>query len=128
METASDHVFSQVQIFMQHAGDQIAYESDAPPPADMNAYLKVFDGALSFPDTGWREIMLDTGFAYDGASSLEIVFMNKSGSSSSDKPYFAYKSDLAHDRMVRHFGETNAIFLEDGARLELATDVSSSQL
>ena len=105
VETASAFVFDDVEIYLKLAGDQVAYESDAPPPADMTGYVKSFDGALSFSEVGWREVALETDFAFDGTSSLEVVFLNKSGTSSTEKPFFAYKADLTHARMVRHFGE-----------------------
>lgn len=68
-----------------------------------NGYELVFDGSITFSETGWIEIPLDNEFIYNGEDNLEILIENKDGSYEFSYPRFNYQTGLSNYRLRRDY-------------------------
>jgi uncharacterized repeat protein (TIGR01451 family) len=69
-------------------------------------YVKVFDGTLTYTGSGWKTVSLDTPFAYDGASNLDVLYESRDGSYNNvGEPVFLYTPGFPESRVRRDFAD-----------------------
>lgn len=51
----------------------------AYPAPSNNGFTLVYDGSVTWDESGWQGVMLDTEFSYDGTSNLQILWENNQG-------------------------------------------------
>ena len=84
--TPENYAMENQQVYMKLTTDTevtVAY----PDPAN-NGFTLVFDGSVTWNEGGWQGVILDTEFAYDGSSNLQIVWINNDASYSGGYPNF----------------------------------------
>ncbi len=72
-----------------------------------SGYTLVFEGNLTFSQTGWHEIQLTTNFEYDGSKSLVVLWENRTGLS----PYAGFS---ATESVIKVVGSDTAFPTANG--------------
>jgi hypothetical protein len=84
--TPANYAMENQQLYMKLTTDTevaVAY-----PDPENNDFTLVFSGSVTWDGGGWQGVILDTDFAYDGTSNLQIVWENNDGSYSNSYPNF----------------------------------------
>jgi len=67
----------------------------------------VYDGSITYNGSGWKEIVLNSLFDYNGIDNLEFLFENRDGSYSTDYPKFLVQTALSENRVKRDFKDAS---------------------
>ncbi len=84
--TPANYAMENQQLYMKLTTDTevaVAY-----PDPENNDFTLVFSGSVTWDGGGWQGVILDTDFAYDGTSNLQIVWVNNDGSYTNGYPNF----------------------------------------
>ena len=88
-------------IYIKHTPATGFFDTGYPGTA---GYTRVFDGTVTYTGSGWKTISLDTPFAYDGASNLDILYESRDGSYKNvGEPVFLYTPGFPENRVRRDF-------------------------
>ena len=87
----TDYVFGNQKIYFKEI-TEATVTNDYPAPLT-NGFTLVYDGDVTFNGPGYQGVMLDTPFAYNGTSNLQIVWENHDGQWLTGYPSF-YKTDV----------------------------------
>ena len=98
----SNYTMQNQSIYIVHTTDNNFNSTAKPDPANMT---QVYQGSITFDGGGWKEIILDTPFNYNGSDNLIIYTENKWGDWQNGYPEFSsttvtgdkakYDSDLS---------------------------------
>jgi hypothetical protein len=88
------------KIYVRHTSDK-EYSNDTYPGT--NGFQLVFDGTITYTKSGWKEIIFDQTFMYNGVDNLEFLFENHDGSYSSNYPYFVGTRNVASYQIKRDY-------------------------
>ena len=102
--TPANYQMENQQVYMKLTTDTevtVTY----PDPTN-NGFTLVFDGSVNWNQSGWQGVNLDTEFAYDGTSNLQIVWENHNGDYASGYPNFL-KTDTTTNTCAYKYADTN---------------------
>ncbi len=88
------------KIYVRHTNANEQTDLNYPT---IQGFTLVYDGSITYNGTGWKEIVLQTQFIYNGIDNLEFLFENRDGSSSTNFPTFYYESGQAEYRTKRDY-------------------------
>jgi hypothetical protein len=95
------------KIYVRHT--TLGGYSSAQPsyPNDTSGFVLVYDGSITYNGSGWKEIVFDTPFFYNGEDNLEFRFENRAGFYVFNYPQFYFTSGLSTQRSRRDFRDAN---------------------
>lgn len=105
--TDAGNEFNNITIYMANVPESNLYTSFIMPDSN-HTFVKVLDSAnLSFTNTGWNIVTLDTSFAWDGHSNLLFAAKRDNGNYT-DGAEFAAHSTSGY--MTRYINQDSAPF------------------
>ena len=88
------------KIYVRHTTTNEYTESAYP---STTGFTLVYDGSITYNGTGWKEIVLQNVFEYNGVDDLEFLFENKDGSWDNNYPIFRGQTGMSEYRVKRDF-------------------------
>jgi hypothetical protein len=88
------------KIYVRHTKDG-EYTNDNYPGT--TGFRLVFEGTITYTKAGWKEIIFDETFLYNGVDNLEFLFENHDGSYASNYPYFVGTRNVAAYQIKRDY-------------------------
>ena len=86
--TPNNYTFTNQTYYMRHTTSSSIQSTNYVNPAADNSFQLVYSGTVTYNDSGWHDIILDTAFEYNGTDNLEVVVHNNHGQWSSGYPNF----------------------------------------
>ena len=98
------YVFENQKIYFKET-TEATVTNDYPAPLT-NGFTLVYDGDVTFNGPGYQGVMLDTPFAYNGTSNLQIVWENHDGAWTSGYPTY-YTTNVGSNVGAYKYADTN---------------------
>ncbi len=96
------------KIYFKHTSDTVV--PVAYPNPETAGFTLVYDGPITWNDSGWQGVMLDTAFEYNGTDNLQIVWENWDGSYVNEYPRF-YSTEVGYNISAYKYTDTNFPFV-----------------
>lgn len=92
------------KIYVRHTTtseySDVAYPTTA-------GFTLVYDGSITYNGTGWKEIVLQNFFEYNGVDDLEFLFENRDGTWSDNHPNFRGQTGMPDYRVKRDYSDNS---------------------
>ena len=80
--------FDNQKIYVRHTTESNFTSKNYP---STSGFTLVYDGAITYEGSGWKEMVFDVPFDYNGVDNLEFLFENRAGSMIIDVARFSYE-------------------------------------
>ncbi len=92
------------KIYIRHTTtseySDVAYPTTA-------GFTLVYDGSITYNGTGWKEIVLQNFFEYNGVDDLEFLFENRDGTWTDNHPNFRGQTGMPDYRVKRDYSDNS---------------------
>lgn len=68
-----------------------------------STFVRVYHGSLNFYSTGWRKVLLDAPFAYDGHSNLVVAVYRKNSTTDYNYAYFDAHNTVGNKMLAAYY-------------------------
>ncbi len=87
----SNYTMYNQKIYMKHTTETYFYTGAYDDPVSAG-FTQVYNGTVTWDDSGWHDITFDTPFSYNGTDNLIVYWQNWDGSGAYGYPRFYYTS------------------------------------
>ena len=92
------------KIYVRHITTS-EYSDVAYPTTE--GFTLVYDGSITYNGTGWKEIVLQNFFEYNGVDDLEFLFENRDGTWTDNHPKFRGQTGMSDYRVKRDYSDNS---------------------